>query len=84
MWASTSRTTNPDNLSSLIDDTADAIAKQVCALAAREPRAAGRWAAGAALCIVPPAGNLRRRRHSNPGMPGHHEHCSGRPRAVGG
>ena len=29
MWASTSKTTNPDNLSSLIDDTADAIAKQV-------------------------------------------------------
>jgi hypothetical protein len=29
LWASTSRTTNPDNLSSLIDDTADAIAKQV-------------------------------------------------------
>jgi hypothetical protein len=28
MWASVSRTTNPDNLSSLIDDTADAIAKQ--------------------------------------------------------
>jgi len=29
MWASMSQTTNPDNLSQLIDDTADAIAKQV-------------------------------------------------------
>lgn len=29
MWASTSKTTNPDNLSQLIDETADAIAKQV-------------------------------------------------------
>ena len=29
MWASTSRTTNPDNLSTLIDETADAIVKQV-------------------------------------------------------
>ncbi len=29
MWASISNTTNPDNLSTLIDDTADAISKQV-------------------------------------------------------
>jgi hypothetical protein len=29
MWASTSKTSNPDNLSALIDDTADAISKQV-------------------------------------------------------
>jgi hypothetical protein len=29
MWASMSSTTNPDNLSALIDETADAIAKQV-------------------------------------------------------
>ncbi len=29
MWASTSKTSNPDNLSQLIDETADAIAKQV-------------------------------------------------------
>jgi hypothetical protein len=29
LWASTSRTTNPDNMSALVDEVADAIAKQV-------------------------------------------------------